>query len=80
VLLNQLDALRRRFGLSYVFVSHDLNVVRMMCDEVLVMKGGVVVERGTADEVLRHPRHDYTKTLIEAIPAIAEPPQFEAQT
>jgi len=72
VLLNQLDVLRRSQKLSFVFVSHDLNVVRMMCEEVLVMKDGVVVECGSADEVLRNPKHPYTRTLIEAIPSFGE--------
>ena len=68
MLLNRLDSLRRSEGLSFVFVSHDLNVVRMMCEEVVVMKDGEVVEQGTADEVLRDPKHPYTRTLVDAIP------------
>ncbi|WP_321896947.1 ABC transporter ATP-binding protein [Burkholderia cepacia] len=72
LLLNQLDALRRSEQLSFIFVSHDLNVVRMMCEEVLVMKDGAVVERGLADEVLRNPQHPYTRTLVDAIPGFGE--------
>ncbi|WMY10925.1 ABC transporter ATP-binding protein [Paraburkholderia phenoliruptrix] len=72
VLLNQLDTLRREEKLSFVFVSHDLNVVRMMCEEVLVMKDGAVVERGLAKDVLSNPQHPYTKTLVDAIPSFGE--------
>lgn len=72
MLLNRLDQLRRSEGLSFVFVSHDLNVVRMMCEEVVVMKDGEVIESGDADEVLRNPKHPYTKMLVDAIPSFED--------
>ena len=70
VVLNQLDKLKRVLGLSYLFVSHDLNVVRLMCDRVMVMKAGRIVEQSGADELFRNPQHAYTRTLLEAIPRI----------
>jgi peptide/nickel transport system ATP-binding protein len=66
--LNLLKDLQDEFGLSYVFISHDLAVVRFISDEVLVMKDGVVVEQASAQEILQHPREDYTKRLLGAIP------------
>jgi peptide/nickel transport system ATP-binding protein len=55
-------------GLSYVFISHDLAVVRFISDEVLVMKDGVVVEQASAQEILAHPKQEYTQKLLAAIP------------
>jgi len=66
--LNLLKDLQDEFGLSYVFISHDLAVVRFISDEVLVMKDGVVMEQASAEEILHHPREDYTKRLLGAIP------------
>lgn len=68
VVLNLLSDLREKLGMSYLFISHDLNVVRLLCDEILVMKEGRVVERGSADKVMQSPKDDYTRRLIEAIP------------
>ncbi|MBA4175006.1 MAG: ABC transporter ATP-binding protein [Leptothrix sp. (in: Bacteria)] len=66
--LNLLRDLQDEFGLSYVFISHDLAVVRFISDEVLVMKDGVVVEQASAAQILAAPREDYTKRLLAAIP------------
>ncbi len=66
--LNLLKDLQDEFGLSYVFISHDLAVVRFISDEVLVMKDGVVVEQASAAQILAAPREDYTKRLLAAIP------------
>jgi peptide/nickel transport system ATP-binding protein len=66
--LNLLRDLQDEFGLSYVFISHDLAVVRFISDEVLVMKDGQVVEQASAAQILASPREDYTKRLLAAIP------------
>jgi peptide/nickel transport system ATP-binding protein len=66
--LNLLKDLQDEFGLSYVFISHDLAVVRFISDEVLVMKDGQVVEQASATQILAAPREDYTKRLLAAIP------------
>jgi peptide/nickel transport system ATP-binding protein len=70
VVLNQLDKLKRALGLSYLFVSHDLNVVRLMCDRVMVMKDGRIVEQARVDDLFRDPQHAYTRALLGAIPHI----------
>jgi peptide/nickel transport system ATP-binding protein len=66
--LNLLKDLQDEFGLSYVFISHDLAVVRFISDEVLVMKDGEVVEQASAEQILAHPRQEYTQRLLAAIP------------
>ena len=66
--LNLLKDLQDEFGLSYVFISHDLAVVRFISDEVLVMKDGVVVEQASAAEILAAPKQEYTQRLLAAIP------------
>ncbi|MGZ8257323.1 MAG: ABC transporter ATP-binding protein, partial [Gallionella sp.] len=58
-------------GLSYLFITHNLAVVEYLADDVCVMRHGRIVERGTVHEVLRHPQHDYTQTLLAAVPKIA---------
>jgi dipeptide transport system ATP-binding protein len=67
-ILNLLKDLQDEFGLTYVFISHDLSVVRYIADEVMVMYFGDVVEHGTRDEVFGNPQHDYTRTLFAATP------------
>ena len=71
-ILNLLIDLQERLGLAYLFISHDLSVVRHVADEVIVMYLGRAVERGTKDEVFGGPRHPYTKALLSATP-IADP-------
>ncbi|MGE0717123.1 MAG: ABC transporter ATP-binding protein [Alphaproteobacteria bacterium] len=66
--LKLLEELRRRFGLSIVFITHDLRVAAQICDLVAVMKDGEVVEHGPAGEVFGHPRHPYTQALLASIP------------
>jgi peptide/nickel transport system ATP-binding protein len=68
VVLNLLQDLKASLGMSYLFVSHDLNVVRLLCDRVIVMQAGRIVEQGPAEAVLSNPRADYTRELISAIP------------
>jgi len=67
-ILNLLKDLQDEFGLTYVFISHDLSVVRYIADEVMVMYFGEVVEYGTRDEVFNNPQHSYTRTLFAATP------------
>jgi peptide/nickel transport system ATP-binding protein len=71
VVLNLLADLKAQLGMSYLFVSHDLNVVRLLCDRVIVMRSGQIVEQGSSNEVLGSPKTEYTRELLAAIP---EPP------
>lgn len=66
--LNLLQDLQDEFGLSYIFISHDLSVVKYISDQVMVMNHGEVVEIANSDELYAHPQHDYTKRLLKAIP------------
>ena len=71
-ILNLFLDLKRRFDLTYVFISHDLSVVRMICNRVAVMYLGKVVELGETEAVFSGPRHPYTRSLLAAIPKIGE--------
>ena len=66
--LNLLQDLQDELGMSYIFISHDLSVVKYMADQVMVMHQGSVVELADSDELYRNPQHPYTKTLLSAIP------------
>jgi peptide/nickel transport system ATP-binding protein len=68
VVLNLLQDLKESMGMSYLFVSHDLNVVRLLCDRVIVMQAGRIVEQGPTDSVLFSPESAYTRELLAAIP------------
>ena len=68
LVLNLLVDLRAQLGMSYLFVSHDLNVVRLLCDDVLVMKNGEIIERGPSEDVMTNPSHPYTQALVSAAP------------
>lgn len=68
-IINLLEDLQKEHGLTYLFVAHDLAVVRHICDRVLVMHRGRVVESGDVEEVFDHPKQDYTKLLLSAIPS-----------
>lgn len=68
--LDLLIALQNRLGLAMLFISHDLGVIRHMSDRIAVMKDGVIVETGAAEEVFDAPKHDYTRRLLEAVPRL----------
>jgi peptide/nickel transport system ATP-binding protein len=68
VVLNLLQELKQSLGMSYLFVSHDLNVVRLLCDRVIVMQAGRIVEEGPTEQVLFAPAAQYTRDLLAAIP------------
>jgi peptide/nickel transport system ATP-binding protein len=68
VVLNLLHDLKQSMGMSYLFVSHDLNVVRLLCDRVIVMRSGRIVEQGLSERVLGDPQDAYTRELLTAIP------------
>jgi ABC-type oligopeptide transport system ATPase subunit len=67
-ILNLLDDLQDEFGLSYLFISHDMAVVHHVCDRIAVMLNGRIVEEGTRDQVINDPQHDYTRALLSAVP------------
>ncbi len=66
--LNLLNDLKKEFGLTMVFISHDLSVVRYMCDRIMVMHKGRIIESGDAEELYDHPKMDYTRELLAAVP------------
>ncbi|MBK6468346.1 MAG: ABC transporter ATP-binding protein [Rhodobacter sp.] len=71
--LNLFMDLQRDLGVAFVFITHDLGVVEHVSDDIAVMTRGVLVEQGTTDQVMHAPRHDYTRTLLAAIPRLPEP-------
>jgi oligopeptide/dipeptide ABC transporter ATP-binding protein len=76
--LNLLADLRATFGITYLFVSHDLSVMRSLTDEIAVMYLGRIVESGTSDEVFGHPQHPYTLALLAAVP-VPDPVEARAR-
>jgi peptide/nickel transport system ATP-binding protein len=69
-ILNLLRELQAQTGLAYLFITHNIGVVSYLADEVAVMRGGLLVEQGSADEVLGRPRHAYTRELLAAVPTL----------
>jgi len=78
VVLQLLDRLRREDDLALLFVSHDLNVVRMICDRTIVLRNGAIVEQGESRALFENPKTDYTRELVEAIPHIEIEPTLAA--
>ncbi|MEZ0115688.1 oligopeptide transport system ATP-binding protein [Catenulispora sp. EB89] len=74
-ILNLLADLRAELGIAYVFITHDLGVVRCVTDEVVVMRHGAIVERGATEAVLASPSHSYTRLLLESVPGPGWDPQ-----
>ncbi len=77
-IINLLDDLQDEFGLTYVFVAHDIGVVRHVSDRIAVMHEGKIVEQGSADQVCEHPSDPYTKTLLAAVP-VPDPRESRAR-
>ena len=69
-ILELMQKLQKQLGLAIIMVTHDLGVIAEMCDEIIVMYGGRVCERGTADEIFYNPHHEYTKGLLRSIPTL----------
>ena len=67
-ILNLLGDLQQEMGLSYLFISHDMAVIHHICDRIAVMYNGKIVEEGARDEVIRNPKHEYTRALLSAVP------------
>lgn len=70
-ILNLLKSLQRELGVSYLFITHNIGVVEYLADRVAVMQGGQIVESGTAEAVLNHPRQNYTRALLDAVPRLS---------
>ncbi len=68
-ILEQIQELQKKMGMAVILVTHDLGVIADMCDNIVVMYGGRICERGTADEIFYNPRHEYTKGLLRSIPS-----------
>jgi peptide/nickel transport system ATP-binding protein len=66
--LNLLQDLQDEYGMSYIFISHDLAVVKYISDQVMVMNDGVIVEMADSDEIYLNPRQEYTRKLLSSIP------------
>ncbi|MEL6263922.1 MAG: ABC transporter ATP-binding protein [Cyanobacteria bacterium J06626_6] len=74
VILRLLAELKQQLNMSYLFISHDLNVVRLLCDHILVMYLGKLVETGPSEAIFSHPYHPYTQALVSAIPSFTDSP------
>ena len=72
--LNLMQDLQDTYGVTYLFISHDLSVVDLVCDEVIVLEGGRIVEQGDPDRIFQRPQHPYTQRLLAAVPGMEPPP------
>jgi peptide/nickel transport system ATP-binding protein len=70
-ILNLFKELQQELGVAYLFITHNFGVVEYLAHDIAVMKGGKLVEHGPAEQVLTRPQHEYTKTLLQAVPHIA---------
>lgn len=71
--LDLLGGLKKKLGLSFMFITHDVGVVQHIADHIIVMNHGRIVEEGTADEVLKNPKEEYTRRLMASVPKIGRP-------
>ena len=69
-ILELIQDLQKKFGMAVILVTHDLGVIADMCDNIVVMYGGKICERGTANEIFYNPKHEYTKGLLRSIPNV----------
>ena len=69
-ILNLLKELQQELGVAFLFITHNFGVVEYLAHDIAVMKNGHLVEVGTADAILSHPQHEYTKTLLAAVPRL----------
>ena len=69
-ILELMQSLQKKLGMAIIMVTHDLGVIADMCDEIIVMYGGRVCERGTAEDIFYRPAHEYTKGLLKSIPSV----------
>ena len=70
-ILNLLEQLQRELGLAYLIITHNIGVVEYIADQVAVMQAGRIVEQGASEAVLQRPQHEYTRTLLAAVPRLA---------
>lgn len=78
-ILNLLSDLKKKLNLSMVFISHDIQTIRYISDEVVVMNHGTIVERGETHQVINNPQNDYTKILMGAAPSLLHPTEEECK-
>jgi peptide/nickel transport system ATP-binding protein len=78
--LNLMQDLQDTYGVTYLFISHDLSVVDLVCDEVIVLEGGRIVEQGDPDRIFQRPQHPYTQRLLAAVPGLHPPAHVPSGT
>jgi len=71
-ILELMQDLQKKLGMAIIMVTHDLGVIAELCDEIIVMYGGRVCERGTADEIFYNPKHEYTRGLLRSLPTVED--------